>query len=100
VVVDDFNLVSVAVSPHEADPILIVDPDAVLAPPVPGERLEVIARERAEVFESLDRVQLRQLPLHDPGNVPKPARRVSLEQRLGVSVPEGPDHLLMVLWRP
>jgi hypothetical protein len=66
----------------------------VLPPPIPAKGLEVIARKRAQVVESLGGMQLRQLALSDPRNVPEPTRRVPLEQRRGVSVPEGPDHLL------
>jgi len=97
VVVHHFHLLRVTVLPHEADPILIVDPDAVLPTPIPTESFEMVARERAEVVESLRRVQLHELALSDAGNAPKPTRRTTLEQRLGVPVPEGPDHLLKVL---
>ena len=68
-----------------------------LPPPITAKGLEVIARKRAQVVESLGRVQLCQLSLSDPSNVPEPTPRVPLEQRLGVSVPEGPDHLPRLL---
>ncbi len=97
VVVHDLDVLCFTVLPHEADPILVIDPDAVLPPPITAKGLEVIARKRAQVVESLGGVQLRQLALSDPGNVSEPTRRVPLEQRLGVSVPEGPDHLLRLL---
>jgi hypothetical protein len=51
-------------------------PDAVLPLPIAGKSLEVIARERAEVVEALGGVQLRQLPLRNPGNGSEPPRRV------------------------
>jgi hypothetical protein len=97
VVVHHFDLVSVAVLPDEADPILIVDPDAVLPTPISTESLEVIARERAQIVESLRRMQLHELALSDAGNAPTPARRIAMEERLGVSIPERPDHLFRVL---
>jgi hypothetical protein len=97
VVVHHLDLLRFAVLPHEADPILVVDPHAVLPPPITGKSLKVIARKRAQVVESSGCVKLRELALCDPGNAPKPAHRVPLEKRLGVSVPEGPDHLLRVL---
>jgi len=99
-VVHHFDLLRVAVLPGEADAILIVDPYAVLPTSISTESLEVVARERTQVVESLRCVQLRQLALSDPGNAPKPPRRITLEQRLGVSIPEGPDHLLRVLRAP
>src|SRR2546428_13261184 len=53
VVVHDLDLPRIAVLPHETDPILIVDPDAVLAAPIARKGFELIARERAEVVQSL-----------------------------------------------
>jgi hypothetical protein len=53
VVVHHFDLLRVAVLPHEADPALIVDPYAVLPASISSESLEVVARERAQVVESL-----------------------------------------------
>ena len=96
-VISDLYIERVSFFPHETDPPLVVDPDAVLPPPIAGKSLKVIARKRAQVVESLGCVKLRELTLCDPGNAPKLARRVSLEQRLGISVPEGPDHLLSIL---
>jgi hypothetical protein len=60
----------------------------------------VIPWKGAQVVESLGCVKLHELALRDPGDAPKPARGVSLKERLGVAVPEGPDHLLRVLRIP
>jgi len=97
VVVHHLDLLCVAVLPGEADPILVVDPDAVLSTAISTENFEAVAWESAQVVESLRCMQLRQFALSDPGNTPKPPRRITLEQRLGVAIPEGPDHLVMVL---
>jgi hypothetical protein len=99
-VVHHLDLLRFTVPPYETDPILVVNPDAVLPLPVAGEGLKVIARKRAQVIESLGCVKLRELALRDPGNASKPAGSVSLEQGRGVSVPEGPDHLLSILRMP
>ena len=96
-VVDHLDLLGVAVLPHETDPVLIVDPDAVLPTTVPSERLEVVARERAQVVEALRGVELDQLALSDPGNAAEPSRRIPMEEGFGISIPEGPDHLPRVL---
>lgn len=56
----------------------------------------MIPWKRAQIIESLRGVKLRELALYDPGHAPKPARRVPLKERLGLAVPEGPDHLLRV----
>jgi len=79
VVVHHFDLLRVAVLPHEADPILIVDPYAVLSTSVSAEGLEVVAWERAQVVQSVRCVQLYQLALSDTGDTPKPPGRMTLE---------------------
>jgi hypothetical protein len=84
--------VCVAILPHETDPVLIVDSDAVLPSPVSAQGFETVAWEGPQVIESSCRVQLSQLALHDPSDAPETLRRVTLEQRLGVPIPEGPDH--------
>jgi hypothetical protein len=43
--------------------------------------------------ESLGCVKLRELALRDPGDAPKPARRISLKERLCETVPERPANL-------
>ena len=65
-IVDDLNVVCVAITPHEADAESIVDSDAVLSSPVIFERLESVARKNRQVLESMGCVQLLQLPLSDP----------------------------------
>jgi hypothetical protein len=100
VVVHHFDLLSVAVPPHKADPILVVDPYAVLPTPISSERLEVVARERTQIVEALRSVKLHQLALGDTANALKSPRRVTLEQGLCVPIPERPDHLPRVLRLP
>jgi hypothetical protein len=53
VIVHDLDLVRFAVLPHEADPIPVVDPDAMLPLPVTGEGFEMVTRKGAQVVESL-----------------------------------------------
>lgn len=52
-VVGDLHVESVTCTPTKADPPLIVDPDAVLANPIPAELLQSIARRYAKVLECL-----------------------------------------------
>jgi hypothetical protein len=53
VVVHNLDLMRLAVLPQEADSVLVVDPDAVFAPPVAGKGFEVIPRESPQVLESV-----------------------------------------------
>jgi len=51
VVVDELDIISTSITPHEADPPLVVHTDAVLASAVPAQRLETVSRWDAEVIE-------------------------------------------------
>jgi hypothetical protein len=68
VVVDDLHVLCVSALPDEADAVLIVDPDAVLAPPVAGQCFESVSRKRRQVAEFASRVELLQLSLGYPRN--------------------------------
>src|SRR5690606_26681648 len=61
VVVNDLHLLWSSVGPHEADPPLVVDPDAVLAGPVTLESLKPAAGRNAEILEHLRRSHLTKL---------------------------------------
>src|SRR5699024_1455655 len=61
VVVNDLHLLWSGVGPHEADPPLVVDPDAVLTSSVAFESLEPIAGRDPEVLERLRRSHLAKL---------------------------------------
>jgi len=43
-VISDFNLMGVTISPFKADPKLVVDPNAVLSLPLSLERLKPVSR--------------------------------------------------------
>jgi hypothetical protein len=62
VIIDDLDFEGVGTLPLEADPPLIVDPDAVLAGPVALQALQSVARWDAEIGETLGVVQHPQLP--------------------------------------
>jgi hypothetical protein len=53
VVVNDLHLLRSGVGPHEADPPLVVDPDAVLSDPIALGGLKPVSGRDAEVFERL-----------------------------------------------
>jgi hypothetical protein len=51
VIIDDLDVVGIPTGPAEADPPLVVDPDAVLAVPISCQCFETIARRGLEVVE-------------------------------------------------
>ena len=61
VIIGDFDFVGVLAVPAEADAILVIDSDAVLAPPVAFERLQVISRRKAQFAERGRGFELREL---------------------------------------
>lgn len=77
----------------EADPVLLVDADGLLALPVSAELVQPVPRRLRELLDALHPVQLCQLHLHPPPgplrNCPRPT---ALEEPLGLFVPEAPDH--------
>jgi len=91
-IVDDFHIVWPIRSPDEADPKLRVDPQAVVAATVPGQRLEAIPGRNAQVREQgggIEQVELSGRGRFDGAK----ARHVALhEQRLGVAAPERANH--------
>lgn len=68
-IVHDLHIIGVPIVPDEADAVLIVHANAVLAPPVASERLEPVTGERRQVAEFASRVQLLQLPLSNPSHL-------------------------------
>jgi hypothetical protein len=50
-VVDDFHVAGVALQPQEADAILIIDPDAVMALALAVQRLQPVSGRHAQIIE-------------------------------------------------
>jgi hypothetical protein len=62
-IVDDLDIMGVAVTPSEANAPLVVDSDAVLPFAIPGEPLQPITGWRPQVFEIASIVNLHQLTI-------------------------------------
>ena len=93
VVVHDLDVVGAAVRrPPEADPPLVVDPDAVLPLAVTPQRFEAVAGRDTQGHQCSGGVDLQQLASRDPLDVPEPDDGPAVEQGLGISAGEGADH--------
>ena len=57
-IVNDLDFVRISPDPSEADPPLVIDPDAVLVRSIAGELLQSIGRWRAQIFQINGRVEL------------------------------------------
>jgi hypothetical protein len=62
VVVDDLDFVGMALLPTETDTILLVDPNAVLAPTIAAQSFESVARLDRQMLKISNPVDLIQLP--------------------------------------
>lgn len=93
VVVDDLDIVSVAVNPHETDAPLIIDPDAVLVPPISTEPLKPVPRWVPQIADSMSIVQHAELSQRDVLNVLRQSTRPpAREDPSRFFVTEGNDH--------
>ena len=93
VIVDDLDVVRVAVLPPEADAPLIVDANAVLPGAIPFQLLQAVAGRDAEVLKLLRGVDEAELPEQRPLEVGREAAdALALKQALGVPISETLDH--------
>jgi len=67
-VIRNFNLEGIAITPYEADSVLVVDPDAVLSCAVALERFQAIAGENRQIREQKSGMNLCELSFNDPCN--------------------------------
>lgn len=100
VVVDDRDVMRVAIPPDEAHPPLVVDTDAVLAGAVAAQLLQTITRWDAEVIECFRRVDRDELAEHDPAQLCRvPPNGIAGKEAFGVAVAEALDHRSMLTQR-
>ena len=91
-VIRDLDIFGPRRGPAEADPELIVDPDAVLPCSVALQCFEPVSRRDVEIRQATGYLEL---PEHSPRNrleSCKPGNWMSLCQCLSVPVPKGYDH--------
>ena len=99
-VVRNLNIVGVASYPPEADPPLIVDPDAVLPGSLSAQLLQAIPGRHAEVVQADRRVELPQLAQRHALNVrAQLTHRLAVKQPLGSPVAETVNHGGMITRR-
>jgi hypothetical protein len=83
----------VSLSPAEADPPLVIDPNAVLAGSLTGEAFQTVARGHAKLLEPLRCVQKQELAVRASLHVRwEPTATLAFEHLSGRGVSEGPNH--------
>ena len=93
-IVNNLNVGPAIVGPNKADPILLVDPNAVLAGSVALQQFELIIWRATKVGEAYGSIQLIKLPPSHVPNRPRTgsprfARVVSLKNVFGSIIREG-----------
>ncbi len=91
-VICDFNLVCIAVTPHEADPELIVDPDAVLSFAVALQWFQAIAGKKSKIRDYLSGVNLDELSLNNQSKAVEPFGVSAVKNDLRISGSERSNH--------
>ena len=97
VVVDDLDGLSARGRPGEADPVPVVDADAVLAHSVTFELLQSVSGWHSQILELIGGVHDQQLPKRNLRQAPwNRAAPLPSEELLALSVTEAPDHCRIV----
>ena len=91
-VVADFHILCVAISPTKAHTILIVDANAVLSGAIAFECFQTIARRYAKIFHYGSSVQILPFPASRTLDTHNAANSDSAEQRFRDPVSEGLEH--------
>ena len=102
-IVDDLNIFRPCVSPPEADPVLIVDPNTVLSGAIASELLEAVARWNAKILKGFGRIQCLKLTNGDTPerlwkSLANRAGRSAVEQVLRRGTAERSDHPRKIAW--
>jgi hypothetical protein len=93
VVVSDLDVEGIPARPPEAEAPLVVDSKAVLSCPATAQLLEAVPWRRSEIGERLGRIKDHELAHGDSlDGRTEPGRSHALEDSLGLSVAEAPDH--------
>jgi len=92
VIVNNFNILGTCASPAKAEPVLIIDPYAVLTDPIAFERFESVARRNPQVIEAGRNLKLPQLPQRDSFKRDESANTLSRCHFRRVTALERSDH--------
>jgi len=92
VVIHDLDFIGVPLAPRKANAPLVVDANAVLAPPVTLQALQPISRQTGKGSHIRRPVKHVQLPKSLALDGFEPPHWFTLKEALGVRAAEGPDH--------
>jgi hypothetical protein len=99
-IINNFDILRSALSPDETDSPLIVDSDAMLTPPVAGQRLDPVTWNHRNVFQFFGVVKHSQFPPRYLGDIAEFSASLSMKQLLGVPAAEGANHTVRIPREP
>lgn len=91
-VINNFNLLGMAIDPNEANAPLVVDADAVLSSAVAAQSFQPIARRYTQKVKIRCGMYLLQFPYRHGCNVCKPRYPSPVKQQFGIRVAEALNH--------
>lgn len=92
-VIDDLDVLGAKSAPHEADPPLLVDPDAPLSGPITAKRFQSIARRQTKIAKRRSRIDCDQFSCGNTLELPPRCRTSARpEEAFGAPVGEALDH--------
>ena len=94
-VIDDLHFESISIAPFEAEPPLVIDPDAVLTRPVASQPFEPVAGKDGQIAEFDRGIQFTELSPSDPLDCTEPFVSKPEMEPLGIFIPERPYHAPM-----
>jgi hypothetical protein len=97
-VINDLDLVDISLSPGEANPPLVIDPDIMLPLAVAFQSLKPVAWRNLQVLEKFGAMEIQELPPRDSLKVPK-ARDIQVsKQNFSVPGSKGANHASSVYY--
>ena len=90
----------ISISPAEADPVLIVNTDAVLARAVALEQLQTVPRRRGQIAKLFRAVDLDQLADGYCGDLLEPPHNLPAKDRFRLSIAKRPDQSYRIARAP
>lgn len=96
-IVDDFHMVAMAVTPDKTDSPLIIDPNRVLPFPVASQCFQLISRRRSQNAQLSHGVKLEQFPQSDPLDGTKPSAMMIVEKLLSFLGAKALNHTRRIL---
>jgi hypothetical protein len=91
-VINDLDVVDISLSPGEANPPLVIDPDTMLPLAVAFQSLKPVAWGDLQVLERFGAVKIQELPPRDSLKASKPQDLQVSKQGFSVPGSKGTDH--------